>query len=68
MLVDQLAEGEAHRLFDVAGLVHVARDAEQLGAGIVRAADAGEPRRAAAQDRAGTTAIDSTLLTVVGQP
>ena len=51
--VDQLAEGEAHRLFDIAGLVHVPGDAEELGADIVRAADAGEPGGAAAQDRAG---------------
>ena len=50
MLLDQLAERDAHLLFDVARLVHVAGDAEQLGAGVVRAADAGEPRRAAAQD------------------
>ena len=33
-----------HGLFDVAG------NAEQLGAGVVRPADAREPRRAAAQD------------------
>ena len=51
--VDQLAEGQAHRLLHVAGLVHVAGDAEELGADVVRAADAGEPGCAAAQDRAG---------------
>src|SRR3712207_7359658 len=32
MAVDQLAEGEAHGLLYVAGLVHVARHAEQLRA------------------------------------
>ena len=40
-------------LLDVAGLVDVARDAEQLGAGVVLAAEAGEPGAAAAQDGAG---------------
>ena len=44
------ATGCRHRLFDIARLVDVAGDAEQLGAGVVRAADAGEPGRAAAQD------------------
>src|SRR5918993_666091 len=53
MGVDQLPEGEAHGLFHVAGLVYVARDAEELGAHVVRAADAGEPRGAATEDRAG---------------
>ena len=41
---------DAHRLLDIAGLVHVAGDAEDLGAGVVRPADAGEPGGAAAQD------------------
>ena len=39
-----IASSTVHGLFDVAG------DAEQLGAGIVGPADAGEPGRAAAQD------------------
>ena len=51
MPVDQFAERDRHRLFDVAGPVDVAGDAEELGAGIVRRAEAREPRRAAAQDR-----------------
>ena len=50
MLVDQLAERDPHRLLDIAGLVHVAGNAEQLGAGVVRLAEAREPGRAAAQD------------------
>ena len=39
-LIDELLERDAHLLFDVAGLVHMAGDAEQLGAGILRPADA----------------------------
>src|SRR5262249_43283777 len=50
MLVDQLAQGDAHRFLDVAGLVDVAGDAEELGAGVVGPANAGEPGGAAAQD------------------
>ena len=50
MRVDQFAEGDAHRLFDVARLLDMAGDAEELGADIVRPADAGEPGRAPAQD------------------
>ena len=48
--IDQLAQRNAHRLLDVAGLHHVAGDAEQLGAGVVLPADAREPGGAAAQD------------------
>jgi hypothetical protein len=58
---------DAHRLLDVAGLVHVAGDAEELGAGVVlrpRPANQAAPRRRIV----GTTAMVSTLLTVVGQP
>ena len=52
MFLDQLAERNAHRLFDVARRVHMAGNAEELGAGVARvAADAGEPGGAAAQDR-----------------
>jgi hypothetical protein len=43
--LDQLAERNAHRLFDVAGLVHMAGDAEQLGAGVVRAGRCRRTRR-----------------------
>ena len=50
MALDQFAERNAHRLFDLAGPLDVAGDAEQLGAGIVGPADAGEPGGAAAQD------------------
>ena len=50
MLVDQVAQRNAHRFFDRARLLHVAGNAEQLRAGIVRPPDAGEPGRTAAQD------------------
>ena len=50
MALDQFAERNPHRLFDVAGPLDVTGDAEQLGADIVGPADAGEPRRAAPQD------------------
>src|SRR5690606_30645410 len=59
---DQLAQRNAHRLLDRARLVHVAGDAEDLGAGVVRAAEAGEPGGAAAQagrdDRDGLDVVD----------
>src|SRR5476651_2080681 len=51
MLLDQLLEGNAHRLFDVARLVHVPGDAEEFGAGVVGTAESSEPGRALAQDR-----------------
>src|SRR6185503_6907975 len=57
----QLAERDAHRLFDDARLVHVAADLEELGALVVVAPEAGEPARAAAQDRGG----DGDALDVV---
>merc|ERR1719195_2111452 len=41
--LDQLLEGDAHLLLHRAGVVHVARDVEQLGAGVPGAAHAGEP-------------------------
>src|SRR5262245_21232233 len=50
MLFDELFQRNAHRLFDVAGLVHVAGDAEHLGAGVVGLPDASEPFGAAPQD------------------
>ena len=50
MALDQFAQGHAHLFFDIAGLVHMAGDAEHLGAGIVGAADTREPFGAAAQD------------------
>jgi hypothetical protein len=68
MGVDQLTERDRHRLFDGAWLVHVAGDAEQLGAGVVRAAETGKPFAPPRRRIVGATAIDSTLLTVVGQP
>ena len=50
MRLDQFAQRNAHRLFDRAGLLDMAGDAEQLGAGVVRPADAGEPGGAAPHD------------------
>src|SRR5690606_16167538 len=50
MLFDDLFEADAHGFFEGRGLVHMARDAHQLGAGIVGAADAGEPGAAATED------------------
>src|SRR5690606_7739064 len=50
VLFDQLLEGAAERVLEHGRLVDVARDHEQLGTGVVRAADAGEPRAASAED------------------
>ena len=50
MPLDQLAQRDAHLLFHIAGLVHMARDAEQLGARVVGLAEPGEPGRPAPQD------------------
>lgn len=50
MFLDQLAHGDAHLLLDDAGVVDVARDAEQFGARVVFAAQVCEPVAAAAQD------------------
>src|SRR5690606_16536906 len=49
--LDQLAQRDRHLFFHVARLVHVAGDAEHLGAGVVLAPEAGEPFGAAAHDR-----------------
>ena len=51
MLFDQLAKRNAHFLFDIAGIVHMAGDAEQLGACVAILAETGEPVGAAPQDR-----------------
>src|SRR5665213_3535783 len=50
VLLDQFAQRNAHLVFHIAGLVHMARNAEDLGAGIVGPANAGKPISAAAQD------------------
>ena len=50
MCLDQLFQRDRHSFFDIARLVHVAGDAEQLGSGIPFAPDAGEPFCAAAQN------------------
>src|ERR1700674_1850731 len=50
MPVDQLAQRNAHHLFDIARPLDAAGNAIKLGAGIVGPADAGEPRRAAPHD------------------
>merc|ERR1712107_281703 len=65
--LDQLLQGDAHLLLHRAGVVHVARDVEQLGAGVPGAAHAGEPVSPLLQ-MVGATATVSTLVTVVGQP
>merc|ERR1719447_1303696 len=41
--LDQLLQGDAHLLLHCARVVHVARDVEQLGAGVPGATHAGEP-------------------------
>ena len=51
MALDQLAHRDAHRLLDIARLVHMAGDAEDFCPGVARTADRREPRRAALQDR-----------------
>src|SRR5271155_1874207 len=50
MPLDQFLERNAHRLFDVAWRVHMPREAVDLGTGVLRPADSGEPARAATQD------------------
>src|SRR6185437_7834633 len=50
MAIDQFAERNPHRLFDVAGTFDMAGDAEQLGADIVRPADPGKPGCTAPQN------------------
>ena len=50
MGIDQVSEGDRHLFFDVTRLVHVAGNAEQLGAGIVRTTETGKPTRAATKN------------------
>src|SRR5579863_2279603 len=50
MLLDQFAERNAHRFFDVAGPLDMTGYAKQLGADVVRPANGGKPRRPAPQD------------------
>jgi hypothetical protein len=66
--VDQLLEGDRHRLLDHAGVVHVARDGEDLGARVVRPPEGPRTTPPPRRRIVGTTAMDSTLFTVVGQP
>jgi hypothetical protein len=47
---DQLLERDAHLLFDIARLLDVPGDAEDLGAGVLGPAEAGPPGRATAQN------------------
>src|SRR5690349_8205348 len=47
---DQLAEADPHRFLDDTRRVHMARQLEQLGAFVLRIADAREPFRATAED------------------
>src|SRR5690606_36615891 len=47
---DQLAQRDSHLLLDIARIVDVPGDAEQLGAGVLRPAKRGPPVDAAPQD------------------
>src|SRR5215472_5011739 len=51
MVLDQLAQRNTHRLFDIARRVHVARQAEDFRAGVAGPADPGKPSGPAPQDR-----------------
>eukprot|EP00307_Rebecca_sp_RCC1486_P004752 CAMPEP_0119406326 /NCGR_PEP_ID=MMETSP1335-20130426/696_1 /TAXON_ID=259385 /ORGANISM="Chrysoculter rhomboideus, Strain RCC1486" /LENGTH=470 /DNA_ID=CAMNT_0007430399 /DNA_START=300 /DNA_END=1708 /DNA_ORIENTATION=+ len=51
VLLQQVAQRDAHLLLDGDRVVHVTRDAEELRAGVVLAAEAGEPVTTAAHDR-----------------
>mmetsp|Transcript_3618 Transcript_3618/g.6624 ORF Transcript_3618/g.6624 Transcript_3618/m.6624 type:complete len:212 (+) Transcript_3618:1070-1705(+) len=51
VLVDQFFEGNRHGFFHHAGLVHMAGNREQLRAGVVGAAESGEPFGTTTQDR-----------------
>src|SRR5438552_18901269 len=66
--LDQLAERDSHRLFDVAGTLDVTGNAEQLGADVIRLADAGEPCCAPPQyigrDRNGFNIVDGRWAAV----
>src|SRR5690606_32474115 len=50
VLFDQALEGRAHLFLEGRRIVDVSRDAEELGTGVVFAAQPGEPGRAAPQD------------------
>ena len=51
IFVDQFPQRNAEFFLDIAGLVHMAGDAEHFLPRVVLPPEAGEPRRAAAQDR-----------------
>src|SRR5580692_1947842 len=51
MPLDQLPHRDAHRLLDIARLLDMAGNAEDLGAGVARSADGCEPFCPALQDR-----------------
>src|SRR4029077_6765941 len=50
MPLDQLAEWNPHRLFDVAGPLDMTGNTKQLGTDVVGPADGGKPRGSAPQD------------------
>src|SRR5229473_1385717 len=50
MRLEQFLQGNAHRLLDIAGALDMAGEAEDLGALVLRPADAREPGGAAPQD------------------
>ena len=59
VLFDQFFERDAHLFFNNTWVVHVTRDREQLGAHVVRATHAREPRRTTTQDgRANSNRFD----------
>src|SRR5438552_19046857 len=66
--LDQLAERDSHRLFDVARTLDVTGNAEQLCADVIRLADAGEPCCAPPQyigrDRDGFNIVDGRWAAV----
>jgi hypothetical protein len=66
-LKHDLAQGDAHRHFDQAGVVQLAGQGEDLGALALFGADAGEPAGARVM-MVGMLAIVSTLLMTVGAP
>src|SRR5712671_5538801 len=59
MALDQLPHRDAHFLFDIARLLDMAGDAEDLGSGVARPAEASEPGGTALQDgRRGGDGLD----------
>merc|ERR1719150_556378 len=64
--LDQLLQGDAHLLLHRAGVVHVARDVEQLGAGVPGAAHAGEPVSSPPADGGASTTVHKEVEVIAG--